>query len=532
MASWKKVLVSGSSIEVAAITASVVPTGTTEDIVLVGSAGQFKRITQASFQGSIGQYSFTASADAGTPSPVASQTTLNIVGGAGLSTSVGTSGGNTFVTASLNVGNGISIVSDAATLNTGSTHFIAGVDNEVFKTANFVDSSEIDFTVTAGTSVTAALINGSIANARLTNSTISGVALGSNLNTLTLGSGLTGTSYNGSAAVTATVDSGSMLPYYSSSIFSRVSGDITITAGGVATIGAGAVAISTDVSGLGTGVASALSFGVGTAGSFVVNGGALGTPSSGTLTNATGLPISTGVSGLGTSVATALAVNVGSAGSILINGGALGTPSSGTLTNATGLPISTGVSGLGTNVATFLATPSSANLAAAVTDETGTGALVFAGSPTFTGTAQFASIGASGNLAVTGNASITGDLLVAGTASFQNTQNLLVADKFVLLASGSSTLNDGGIIVAYNTAGSGSALFLEAGTAGSTGTYGRFAVAYDVSSGVSTVAADEYVVTARTAAGIPAANPTWGGTGNGYGNIYVNGVNGDIFIYS
>ena len=60
----------------------------------------------------------------------------------------------------------------------------------------------------------------------------------------------------------------------------------------------------------------------------------------------------------------------------------IGTPSAGTLTNCTGLPISTGVSGLGTNVATFLATPSSANLASAVTDETGSGALVFATSPT------------------------------------------------------------------------------------------------------------------------------------------------------
>ena len=85
---------------------------------------------------------------------------------------------------------------------------------------------------------------------------------------------------------------------------------------------------------------------------------------------------------LGTGVQTALGVNTGSAGAFVVNGGALGTPSSGTLTSATGLPISTGVSGLGTNVASFLATPSSSNLAAAVTDETGSGSLVFATSPT------------------------------------------------------------------------------------------------------------------------------------------------------
>lgn len=60
----------------------------------------------------------------------------------------------------------------------------------------------------------------------------------------------------------------------------------------------------------------------------------------------------------------------------------LGTPASGTLTNCTGLPIATGVANLGAGVATFLTTPSSANLAAAVTNETGSGALVFGTSPT------------------------------------------------------------------------------------------------------------------------------------------------------
>jgi hypothetical protein len=61
---------------------------------------------------------------------------------------------------------------------------------------------------------------------------------------------------------------------------------------------------------------------------------------------------------------------------------ALGTPASGLLTNCTGLPVSTGISGLGSSVAAFLAAPSSANLAAALTDETGSGSNVFATSPT------------------------------------------------------------------------------------------------------------------------------------------------------
>jgi hypothetical protein len=135
----------------------------------------------------------------------------------------------------------------------------------------------------------------------------------------------------------------------------------------------GKIGISTHVSGLGTGVATALGVNVGTAGAFVVNGGALGTPSSGTLTNATGLPVGTGISGLGTNVATALAVNVGTAGAFVVNGGALGTPSSGTVTNLTGtasININGTVGATTPTTGSFTNITGSANAVISVTDNT------------------------------------------------------------------------------------------------------------------------------------------------------------------
>jgi hypothetical protein len=91
-------------------------------------------------------------------------------------------------------------------------------------------------------------------------------------------------------------------------------------------------------------------------------------------------PVAVANGGTGVTTSTGSGANVLATSPTLVTP-LLGTPTSGTLTNCTGLPVASGISGLGTGVATFLATPSSANLAAAVTGETGSGALVFATSP-------------------------------------------------------------------------------------------------------------------------------------------------------
>ena len=156
----------------------------------------------------------------------------------------------------------------------------------------------------------------------------------------------------------------------------------------------------------------------------------------------------------------------------------LGTPSALDLTNANNLSI-TKISGLGTGISTFLQTPSSTNLASAITDESGSsgsGKLLFSVSPQVTTslttdsssfdlvnttatTVNFAkaatslSIGAAtGTTTVNNDVVISGNLSVQGNVEIINSQTVTVADKNILLGnvanSSNTTANGGGITIA------------------------------------------------------------------------------------
>jgi hypothetical protein len=128
-------------------------------------------------------------------------------------------------------------------------------------------------------------------------------------------------------------------------------------------------------------------------------------------------------------------------------------------------------------------------------------------------------------LTVTGNEVITGNLTVQGTASFQNTTNLEVADRFILFASGSNTAGDGGIVVQQDIQNVGE-LF---GYENSINRWG-FTSSFNASSPSFTAAA--YITTTETSTAVPSAAPLYGGSSNGYGNIHVKTDTGDIYIYA
>ena len=186
-------------------------------------------------------------------------------------------------------------------------------------------------------------------------------------------------------------------------------------------------------------------------------------------TNTTITPAVGSITGLGTGVATALAINVGSAGSPVVNGGALGTPASGTLTNATGLPLTTGVTG---NLP--VTNLNSGTGASASTFWRGDGSWAVAGSGTVTSVAQSftggiisvagSPITASGTLALTVAGTSGGIPYFSGTSTWA-TSALLTANDLMI---------GGGAGVAPSTVTTGTGVVTALGV--NTGTAGAFVV--------------------------------------------------------
>jgi hypothetical protein len=486
MATWKKVIVSGSTANLANLQVD----GLTSGQVVIGG-------------GTAGNLTTTAINGTGNIVATTGATGVSMTGSF-TGSFTGNGAGLTGVTAT-------AIFPTSAVTNITSTDkfFISQSTNEFITYGNLLtDLAGTNLAVESSDSLTlATTITGitSISSTSFTGSLLGTASYASNADLL---DGLNSTSF-----VLNSQTSSMLAPYVLTSQTSSMSvlsssyalsasnaATASSTVGTLSAIGAGGISLSNDFNGS-TGSAIALN---GYAG-FTSNGILKWNGSS--FTNSS-------ITDDGTTISTAASIQAGGSNSILT--GSFSGSFVGALTGTASFATSASQAGV------------VASIASNVTNNTNNYILTATGGGSINGESNLSFDGSL--LTVSGNATITGDLTVAGTASFTNTDNLNIRDKFILINSGSSTLADSGWITQYNAAGSGSAFYLDATSAG---TYGRFAVAYDVLGTATSVTVDEFVVTAKVNQSAPgAATPTWGGNGtNGQGNMWLTST-GDIYIWA
>jgi hypothetical protein len=135
---------------------------------------------------------------------------------------------------------------------------------------------------------------------------------------------------------------------------------------------------------------------------------------------------------------------------------------------------------------------------------------------------QTVTIGLPNNVTIGGNLTVNNNLTVLGTASFQNTENLQVADRFILLASGSNSAGDGGLVVQQGTQDVGELFAFDSGAT-------RWAFTGSFNAGSSSFTPDAFVAAALIGAGTdPTAVASRYQAG---GNIFI-GTDQEIWIYS
>ena len=159
------------------------------------------------------------------------------------------------------------------------------------------------------------------------------------------------------------------------------------------------------------------------------------------------------------------------------------------------------------------------NITPAITNEADNRVLTANGGGTINGEANLTFDGTTLNL--NGSQIIAGDLTVNGTTTTINTQNLNVADKFILLSSGSTSANDGGIIIQSAVGGTGFAFLYDQGQA-------RWAYTGSLSATASTASPDAF---AAMVIDLNVAESTDKAVYQKNGNIKIE-VGGDIYIYA
>ena len=126
------------------------------------------------------------------------------------------------------------------------------------------------------------------------------------------------------------------------------------------------------------------------------------------------------------------------------------------------------------------------------------------------------------NITVAGNLTVNNDLTVLGTASFQNTTNLDVADRFIRLASGSNANGDGGIVIQQDSDTNGEAFAWD-------DTVDRWGVTGSFDATNSAITPDAFMAAVVVGSG---TNPDDAPARyDAAGNIFV-GTDGEIYIYS
>ena len=550
MANWKKVIVSGSAAELASLSLdTALPVGSggtgastlTDGGVLVGSGtGAVTSLGQATngqlVVGSTGADPVLATLTGG------SNITVTNTAGAISIAATGLGSGTVQTVSATGTENGITLVSDGDTVNPVITlgGALTGVTN-----SQLSNSAVTLGTTSVALGATAASLVG-LTNVESTSFTgsFSGSFVGTtDLPDLVSGNGLSGGPYDGAATATFSVAAdGSTLTVGASGV--KVA-DAGITATQIATSVAGAglsggagtalsvnvddssIEISTDTLNVkALGVTNAMLAGSivnaklvndsVTLGSTSVDLGATAASLAG-LTTVSATSFTGSFNGDGSDL-TGIASTLSTAGGTGTGTVALKTQ---TLSILPGSGLTTVASAQGITITPDVASDSVKGIASfAVADFSVTG-----------GAVELASditidqdLTVTRDMLVSRNAVISGNLTVAGTASFQNTQNLDVADRFIRMASGSTAVGDGGIIVQQTGPTQGEAFAYDAATTrwSTTGSFDPSTETYSPDSFMSLVVEGGAGIDVPTAVVAKFQKK---------GNIFV-GDNQDIFIYS